>query len=61
VLPPRPLSGEIAEVLDARCVPAADAGHRACALYVAGPSRGLTFLTLDRTQRGAARRLGFEV
>lgn len=59
VLPDRPLTAELESVLSQRYVKGADAWHLACALYVAEDPAALTFLTLDRHQRTAARRLGF--
>lgn len=58
VLPNRPLTGEIARVLAAERLRGADLWHVACALFV-HPGPELTFLTLDRAQGRAARRLGF--
>jgi len=60
VLPDRPLSTELGTVLDAGYVRGADAWHLACALFLAGGSTGLAFLTLDRAQGAVARALGFE-
>jgi hypothetical protein len=59
VLPDRPLTDELARVLAAGYLRGADAWHVACALFVAGDSTELPFLTLDLRQRTVARRLGF--
>jgi hypothetical protein len=61
VLPDRPLSLEIAQVLSAGYLRGADLWHLACALRVAGDSRDLTFLTRDRRQEDVAGSLGFKV
>ena len=60
ILPDRPLSEEIATVLEAGYVRGADCWHLAAALYVAGTPGDLTFLTLDSAQKSAAARLGFK-
>lgn len=60
VVPDRPLSAEIAGVLEAGYIRGADCWHLATALYLAGDPRALTFLTLDERQRTIATTLGFE-
>lgn len=59
VLPDRPLSAEISQVLAVGKLRGADLWHLACALYVAGTPKDLPFITLDQRQRNVARRLGF--
>jgi len=59
VLPDRPLSREITAVLATGYLRGADLWHLACALYLAGAPRDLTFLTLDQRQEEVARKLGF--
>lgn len=61
VLPVRPLSMEIARVLETGYLRGADCWHVAAALYVAGDPADITFLTLDLKQRDVARRCGFVV
>jgi predicted nucleic acid-binding protein len=60
VLPNRALTPEIARVLAADQLKGADLWHLACALFV-HPGAGLAFLTLDRAQARAARKLGFDL
>lgn len=60
LIPDRPLTSEIARVLEAGYVRGADCWHLATALFLAEPS-SITFLTLDETQRKAAKELGFAV
>jgi len=60
VLPDRPLSHEIEQVLAAGYLRGADLWHLACALYVTGDSREMIFLTADRRQADVARKLGFD-
>jgi predicted nucleic acid-binding protein len=59
VLPDRPLTAEIAAVLDAGQLRGADGWHLACALYLAPEPRELEFLTLDTRQAAVAATLGF--
>jgi len=59
VVPDRPLSAEIARVLEAGYVGGADCFHIATALYAAEAPASLGFLTLDETQSKVAKRLGF--
>lgn len=61
VCPSRPLSAEIAQVLQAGYVRGADCLHLATALYVAPNPSELTFFTLDVPQRKVAATLGFAV
>ena len=61
LLPDRPLSAEIGEVLAAGHVRGADLWHLACALYLSPDPRELTFVTLDQHQAAVAARLGFIV
>ena len=59
ILPNRPLSPEIAVVLDAGDVRGADLWHLASALYVAPDPSELSFVTLDKKQGATATLLGF--
>ena len=59
VMPDRPLSGEIATVLEAGQLRGADLWHVSCALFVSGQTRELTFLTLGERQSAVAQSLGF--
>lgn len=59
IIPDRPLSAEIAQVLTAGHVRGADCWHLATALYLAGDPAAITFLTLDAHQRDVAGALGF--
>lgn len=61
ILPARPLSTEIARVLETGYLGGADCWHLATALYLADNPSDITFLTLDAKQRDVARRLGFGV
>jgi len=61
ILPDRPLTDEIALVLETGYLRGADVWHIACALFVAGNPRDLGFLTLDDRQAHVAERLGFVV
>jgi predicted nucleic acid-binding protein len=58
VVPDRPLSAEISRVLAAGYLRGADAWHLASALFVADQVGSIPFLTLDRRQEAAARKLG---
>ena len=60
VIPNRPLSAEISRVFDAGYMRGTDAWHLATALYLAGDSGSLTFVTLDSGQQALAATLGFE-
>lgn len=59
VVPDRPLSREVARVLENGQVRGADCWHLAVALYVAGDPGTLTFLTMDQRQGRIAQALGF--
>ncbi len=59
LLPDRPLSAEIAAVLEAGYVRGADCWHLATALYLAPEPSELSFITLDERQRDVAALLGF--
>jgi predicted nucleic acid-binding protein len=59
IIPDRPLSTEIARVLDIGYLRGADCWHLATALYLAPDPAELEFITLDKTQVAVARRLGF--
>ncbi len=59
IIPDRPLSNEIAQVLAAGYVRGADCWHLATALYLAEDPSELTFLTLDTRQKEVAGTLGF--
>lgn len=61
IMPNRPLSPEIAAVLDAGHVRSADLWHLATALYVAPDPGELTFVTLDKKQGATAALLGFQI
>ena len=61
VQPDRRLTPELKRVLEVGYVRGADAWHLACALYVFAEPDDATFLTLDRRQRAAAKKLGFAV
>lgn len=60
VIPDRPLTPEIARVLDAGHVRGADCWHLATALYLAEDPALIDFLTLDGRQQRVAHALGFE-
>jgi hypothetical protein len=59
VYPDRPLTAEIAAILDTGYVRGADLWHLAVALFV-DPSREIDFLSLDVRQLEISRRLGFD-
>ena len=59
IIPDRPLTGEIARVLDAGYLRGADCWHLATALYLAEEPDAISFVTVDDRQRGVARTLGF--
>ncbi len=61
IVPDRPLSQEIARVLETDYLRGADCWHLATALYLADDPASLTFLTLDERQRAVAKSLGFPV
>jgi predicted nucleic acid-binding protein len=61
VAPPRPLHAYIGRVLlQGVALKGADVWHLACALYTAERYEGIEFMSLDRKQLEAARRLGFQ-
>lgn len=60
ILPDRPLTAEIARVLEAGYVRGADCWHLATALYLAEEPEAITFVTADERQRTVARSLGFQ-
>lgn len=55
----RPMSREIARVLDGGYTSGADCWHLATALFYAADPSELTFLTLDKRQAAVAKALGF--
>lgn len=59
ILPDRPLTDEIARVLDTGYVRIADCWHLATALYLAQEPEAISFVTVDDRQRAVARKLGF--
>jgi predicted nucleic acid-binding protein len=59
ILPERPLTGEIARVLEAGYLRGADCWHLATALYLAQEPGAISFVTVDDRQRDVARKLGF--
>ena len=59
VEPNRPLSAELAAVLQVGYLRGADLWHVAAALYSADNPREITFVTLDARQRAVAAALGF--
>ena len=59
VIPNRPLSQEIAVVLDTGHMRGADLWHMATALYVAPDPSRISFVTLDKKQHATASVLGF--
>lgn len=61
LIPDRPLTHEIARVLECGYVRGADCWHLATALYLSPDPSSLTFLTLDEAQRKVAKALGFPV
>jgi predicted nucleic acid-binding protein len=61
ILPDRPLTGEFRKVLRTGYVRGADLWHLACALFIDPGARGLSFITVDGTQKALARRIGFTV
>ena len=61
VLPHRPLSREITQVLSVGYIRGADLWHLASALYLVDRPEDLSFITLDDHQRETARELGFRV
>ena len=60
IAPGRPLSREIAAVLEIGYLRGADLWHVAAALYHVSDPRELTFVTLDGRQRAVAAALGFQ-
>jgi len=61
IIPERPLSDEIARVLEAGHVRGAACWHLACALYLTPEPKAISFLTLDERQQTVARALGFQL
>lgn len=61
ILPDRPLTVEIDAVLHVGYLRGADLLHMATALYAAGDSREMAFLTLDSRLHGVTQVVGFEV
>ena len=59
VLPRRPLTAELAAVMDAGYLRGAELWHVATALFIAHEPGSIAFLTLDRRQRAVADALGF--
>ena len=59
IMPNRPLSPEIAVVLDTGYMRGADLWHMATALYLAPDPSELYFITLDKRQQATASILGF--
>ena len=59
ILPDRPLTDEIARVLDAGYVRGADCWHLATALYLAQEPDAISFITVDGRQAAVAKALGF--
>ena len=59
VMPNRPLSPEIALVLDTGYMRGADLWHLATALFIAPDPGAMFFVTLDKRQDAAASILGF--
>ena len=60
VVPERPLSAEIAAVLEVGYLRGADLWHVAAALHYARDPREMAFVTLDARQRAVAAALGFQ-
>ena len=60
VLPDRPLTPEIAAVLEAGYLRGADLWHVATALYVSPEPSEMSFITLDGRQQAVAESLGFQ-
>ena len=61
VLPDRPLTQEIGQVLAAGYTRGADCWHLATALFVAEDPDSIAFITVDERQRAIADVLGFHV
>ncbi len=61
LIPDRPLTDEIARVLEVGYVRGADCWHLATALFLEAQPSSMVFLTLDATQRKVAKELGFRV
>jgi predicted nucleic acid-binding protein len=61
IIPNRPLSTEIARVLNAGYLRGADAWHLACALFLDPTGQDLSLVTLDADQAQVATTLGFGV
>lgn len=62
IYPDRSLTQELKQVVSTGIyLRGADLWHLACALYLAGDSASMPFVTLDKVQAQAAARLGFKV
>ena len=61
VLPDRPLTTEIASILQAGYLRGAELWHIATALYAAPEPGDISFVTLDDRQRTVAATLGFRI
>jgi Uncharacterized protein conserved in bacteria len=61
IVPQRPLSAELAQVLAAGYVRGADCWHLATALYSSPDPSEIVFVTLDQRQLAVAEKLGFRV
>ena len=61
ILPNRPLSTEIRQVLRAGYLKGADLWHVACALFIAESPEEMSFVSLDDRQRDVANVLGFAI
>jgi predicted nucleic acid-binding protein len=59
VFPPRRLTPEIDQILEAGTLRGPDLWHLACAVFLRPRVQGLSFLTLDHPQGEVARSLGF--
>ena len=59
ILPARPLTPELAAVLEVGYLKGADLWHVATALYATEEMDRITFVTLDRRQESVAAALGF--
>lgn len=59
ILPDRPLTQEITQILSFGYLRGADLWHVASCLYLAGDARDLSFISLDSRQQSIAQQLGF--
>lgn len=59
VVPARPLTLELRQILEMGYLRGADLWHLACCLHLGTRLPGLKFRTMDRRQAELARRLGF--